>query len=152
MLMLGKTYDNEVCSAARALELVGERWTLLIVRNALFAGCTRYGDFQKRLGIATNILKTRLDGLVAAEIMTFKDGEYLLTERGHDLVPVILALTAWGDRWVADKPPILYKHSTCGGAISQQVACAECGVVDEPSEVIARVGPGMPAGRTTRLS
>src|SRR4051794_14599009 len=58
--MLGKTYDSEVCSAARALELVGERWTLLIVRNALFAGARRYGEFKKRLGIATNVLKVRL--------------------------------------------------------------------------------------------
>src|SRR6266545_3918512 len=58
--MLGKTYDSQVCSAARALELVGERWTLLIVRDALFAGATRYGDFQKGLGLATNILKARL--------------------------------------------------------------------------------------------
>jgi DNA-binding HxlR family transcriptional regulator len=57
--MLGRTYDAEVCSAARTLELVGERWSLLIVRNALFAGSTRYNDFRNRLGIATNILKTR---------------------------------------------------------------------------------------------
>src|SRR5260370_20358387 len=67
--MLGRTYDSQVCSAARTLELVGERWTLLIVRNALFAGAIRYSDFRKDLGIATNILKTRLDGLVDAGIM-----------------------------------------------------------------------------------
>ena len=66
--MLGKTYDSQVCSAARALELVGERWSLLIIRNALFAGATRFNDFLT-LGIATNILKNRLDGFVDTGIM-----------------------------------------------------------------------------------
>lgn len=66
--MLGKTYDSQVCSAARALELVGERWSLLIIRDALFAGSKRFNDFR-RLGIATNILTNRLDGFVAAGIM-----------------------------------------------------------------------------------
>src|SRR5712691_11791659 len=67
--MLGKSYDTQVCSIARALELVGERWSLLILRSAVFAGSTRYGEFQRSLGIATNILQNRLDGLVAAGIM-----------------------------------------------------------------------------------
>ena len=67
--VLGKTYDSEVCSIARTLEVVGERWSLLIVRDALFAGSTRYSDFQRSLGIATNILKYRLDGFVDAGIM-----------------------------------------------------------------------------------
>ena len=67
--MLGKTYDTQVCSIARALEFVGERWSLLIIRDALFAGSTRYSDFQRSLGIATNILKDRLDGFVDTGIM-----------------------------------------------------------------------------------
>jgi len=153
--MLGKTYDAEVCSAARALEVVGERWSLLIVRNALFAGATRYSDFQKRLGIATNILKTRLDGLVDAGIMQrhrYSENpdlfEYLLTEKGRELVPVILALTEWGDRWMAPGgPPVLYSHTACGGDISLRTVCVDCGEVQDPAEVQARPGPGMPAGR-----
>jgi len=157
--MLGKTYDSEVCSAARALELVGERWSLLIVRNALFAGATRYNDFRKRLGIATNILKTRLDGLVEAGIMerrgTARNAElyeYLLTDKGRELVPVILALTEWGDRWMAhDGPPVIYFHTACGGDITQQTVCATCGPVDDPTEVRARPGPGMPADRAARF-
>ena len=64
--MLGRTYGRENCSAARALELVGERWSLLIIRNAVFAGTTRFSDFERRLGVATNILAKRLDGFVAA--------------------------------------------------------------------------------------
>jgi DNA-binding HxlR family transcriptional regulator len=156
--MLGRTYDSEVCSAARALEEVGERWSLLIVRNALFAGATRYSDFRKALGIATNVLKTRLDGLVDAGIMERRRYardpdlyEYLLTEKGHDLVPVILALTEWGDRWMApDGPPVLYSHAACGGDVSQHTVCATCGDVHEPADVRAGPGPGMPPGRWTR--
>jgi DNA-binding HxlR family transcriptional regulator len=157
--MLGKTYDSEVCSAARALEEVGERWSLLIVRNALFAGATRYSDFRKALGIATNVLKTRLDGLVDAGIMERRRYsrdpdlyEYLLTEKGRDLVTVILALTEWGDRWMApDGPPVLYSHAECGGDVSQHTVCAACGDVHEPADVQAGPGPGMPPGRWTRL-
>jgi len=157
--MLGRTYDSEVCSAARTLELVGERWSLLIVRNALFASATRYNDFSKRLGIATNILKTRLDGLVDAGIMERRSysqnpelHEYLLTTKGRELVPVLLALTEWGDRWAApDGPPILYSHSMCGGGISQQTVCTTCGQVHDPAEVQARPGPGMRAETAARM-
>lgn len=153
-MALGRTYDAEVCSAARALELVGERWTLLIVRNALFAGSTRFRDFRQRLGIATNILETRLDGLVGAGIMhRSRSGdpevhEYLLTEKGRQLVPVILALTEWGDRWMApDGRPVLYSHTGCGGEISQHTVCSTCGEVADPAQVRALPGPGMPASR-----
>ena len=153
-MALGRMYDAEVCSAARALELVGERWTLLIVRNALFAGATRYRDFR-RLGIATNILESRLEGLVEAGIMQRRRAagspdvhEYLLTEKGRQLVPVILALTEWGDRWMApDGPPVLYAHTVCGGEISQHSVCATCGDVADPAEVRALPGPGMPEVR-----
>src|SRR5215475_5365747 len=98
MSMLGKTYDSQVCSIARALELVGERWTLLIVRDALFAGVTRFNDHQHNLGIATNILKTRLDALIAAEIMRrhtpcYVFNEYAPTEKGRELGPALIALT-----------------------------------------------------------
>jgi DNA-binding HxlR family transcriptional regulator len=153
--MLGKTYDSQVCSAARALELVGERWSLLIIRDALFAGATRYSDFQKGLGIATNVLQTRLDGFVDAGIMERRRysqnpelHEYLLTGKGRELASIIVALTAWGDRWAApDGPPVLYTHAVCGGEISQQTICATCGRVHDPAEVQARPGPGMPADR-----
>src|SRR6476469_4103032 len=153
--MLGKTYDSEVCSAARALELVGERWTLLIVRNALFGGTTKFSDFHRDLGIATNILQTRLAGLVQAGVMERRRYaqdpdlyEYPLTTKGLELVPVILALTEWGDRWMAPNgPPMLYYHSVCGSDISQRTECAACGQLDNMAEVQARPGPGMPAGR-----
>jgi len=157
--MLGKTYDSEVCSAARALELVGERWSLLIIRNAMFAGATRFNDFLG-LGIATNILKSRLDGFVDAGIMERRSSsrnpdhyDYLLTEKGRELTSVIVALTAWGDRWAApDGPPVLYVHSVCGGPISQQTTCANCGQVHHPEEVGVRPGPGMPIEIAARMA
>lgn len=153
--MLGKTYDSQICSIARALEIVGERWSLLIIRNALFAGSTRFRDFQRSLGIATNILTDRLEGFVEAGIMDKRQYseqqglyEYLLTEKGRGLAPALIALTEWGDRWAApDGPPILYRHTVCGSAVSHQIVCEECGPVDSGTEVQARPGPGMPTER-----
>jgi DNA-binding HxlR family transcriptional regulator len=157
--MLGKTYESEVCSIARALEVVGERWSVLIVRNALFAGSTRYSEFQRSLGIASNILKTRLDGFVDAGIMRRHQYseqpalyEYLLTEKGRDLAPALIALTEWGDRWAApDGAPILYTHSVCGSDVSHEVVCATCGRVEDLTEVRALPGPGMPPERIERM-
>jgi len=153
--MLGKTYDSQVCSIARALEVIGERWSPLIVRDALFAGATRYSDFQRSLGIATNILKTRLDGLVTAGIMRrhkYSEQpelyEYLLTDKGRALAPALVALSEWGDQWATDgEPPILYTHSVCDSSVTQQTVCAHCGQVDDPAEIQAIIGPGMPADR-----
>src|SRR6478735_1987137 len=133
--MLGKTYDSQVCSIARSLELVGERWSLLILRNALFAGNTRYGEFQRSLGIATNVLQDRLDGFVEAGIMERRPfpappelHDYLLTHKGRAFAPALIALTQWGDKWAApDGPPILYRHATCGSSVVVDARCTECG-------------------------
>ena len=158
--MLGRTYEAEVCSIARALEVVGERWSVLIVRNALFAGSTRFTDFQRSLGIATNVLQKRLDGFVDAGIMRRQPYseqpvlyEYLLTEKGRDLAPALIALTEWGDRWAApDGPPILYRHAACSSPVTHQVVCTSCGPVDDPAAVTALPGPGMPAERAERVA
>jgi DNA-binding HxlR family transcriptional regulator len=158
--MLGKTYDSQVCSIARTLEVIGERWSLLIVRDAVFAGATRYGDFQRSLGIATNILQTRLDGFIAAGIMSRNKYseqpelyEYLLTDKGRALAPALVALCEWGDQWATEgPPPILYTHSACGASITQQTMCAHCGRVDHPAEIQATIGPGMPPERVPQKS
>lgn len=157
--MLGKLYDSQVCSIARALEFVGERWSLLIIRDALFAGSTRYSEFQRRLGIASNILRDRLDAFVEAEIMRrnqYSDQpglfEYLLTEPGRDLAPALIALTEWGDKWAApDGPPIRYTHAGCGSSVGLRLVCAECGTVTDPAELQAHPGPGMPAAYLERM-
>ena len=148
--MLGRLYESENCSAARALELVGERWSLLILRNAAFAGHTRFSEFERALGIAPNILASRLESFVAAGLMVLRpnaehkgQNEYVLTDKGRDFVPALVALTTWGDRWSApDGPPIVYQHQTCGGAIDLQLHCGTCHEVIAPAEVEALPGPG----------
>ncbi len=109
--MLGRSYEGQACSAARALELVGERWSLLILRDAMFGNCRRFLQFQRSLGIAPNILTTRLEGFVAAGLMKRRapkragePPEYVLTRKGMELKPVIIALTQWGDKWVRPGP------------------------------------------------
>lgn len=149
--MLGRTYDSQVCSMARALELVGERWSLLIVRDALFAGVTRFGDFQHNLGIATNVLASRLEAFVAAGIMERGGddrrgrGEYLLTPKGRALAPAMIALTQWGDRWAAPgEPPIEYLHADCGSGVHVETVCDNHGPIAD-GDVAVRPGRGMPA-------
>src|SRR5260370_17259841 len=149
--MLGRTYDTQNCSAARALELAGERWSLLIIRDALFAGCSRFGDFQRSLGVAPNILTTRLDSFVAAGLMERRrysehpeHYEYLLTGKGRDLAPVIVALSAWGDQHAAPHgPPVIYEHTACGSEIHQQIHCPACEEQIRPAGITVRPGRGM---------
>ncbi|WP_322769910.1 MULTISPECIES: helix-turn-helix domain-containing protein [unclassified Frankia] len=148
--MLGRTYEAQNCSAARALEVVGERWSLLIIRDALFRGITRFTDFQRSLGVAPNILANRLDGFVAAELMaqhqygpSAQQREYLPTDKGRALQPVIIALTAWGDRWYAPQgPPIDFIHTHCGTAVRQDTHCPACGTTLSPQDVRVEPGPG----------
>lgn len=125
--MLGRGYENQQCSAAWTLELVGERWSLLILRDAMFAGFNRFSQFQKSLGIATNILAKRLDGFVAAGLMEHQQRgsageqpEYLLTEKGRDLKPVIIALTEWGDTWL-QPGPFVFQDSSDGQPVRLQL-------------------------------
>lgn len=117
--------STENCSVARALAVVGERWSLLIVRAA-FDGARRFQDFRARLGIASNLLAARLDKLVEAGVlrrMPYRDPggrtrhEYLLTERGHDLRAVLVALLEWGDTHCAspDGPSVIVRHKTAPG-------------------------------------
>jgi DNA-binding HxlR family transcriptional regulator len=149
--MLGRTYETQNCSAARALELVGERWSLLIIRDALFAGHARFADFRRSLGVAPNILAARLDSFVAAGLMERRQYsehpeqyEYLLTSKGRDLAPVIVALTAWGDQHAApDGPPIIYQHAACGSEIHQQIRCAACDEQVRNTDITVRPGPGL---------
>ncbi|BDT93172.1 MULTISPECIES: winged helix-turn-helix transcriptional regulator [Nocardia] len=143
--MLGRTYETQDCSAARALEIVGERWSLVIIRHALFRGITRFGDFQRSLGISRNILAARLDRFVEDGVMRRQPDaagsayhEYVLTEKGRELQPVIVALTHWGDRWAAPgDPPVVLRHAHCGGAVHQRTVCRDCGEAVAIDEVEA---------------
>jgi DNA-binding HxlR family transcriptional regulator len=134
---------------------VGERWSLLIIRNAMFAGSTRFTEFQRELGVAPNILSNRLDTFVAAGIMETRPvagesetREYVLTPKGLDLQPVIVALTEWGDRWAAPEgPPVCYEHEGCGGRVHNRVGCSRCGAEPAAELVVARPGPGAHPGQ-----
>lgn len=138
--MLGRHYDGQDCSAARALESVGERWTLLILRDAMFRGYTRFSDFQRSLGVASNVLGKRLETLVADGIMqtvsTSGHPEYTLTAKGRDLMPVIIALTEWGDKWVTPGP-VDFRHKDCDGIVELRLHCDGCEAVVTVDEVRA---------------
>jgi DNA-binding HxlR family transcriptional regulator len=146
---LNSDYTGQNCSVARTLELIGERWTILVVREA-FLGTRRFDDFQRRLGIARNVLQTRLERLVEAGIfkrVQYQERpprhEYRLTRKGVDLWPTIVALLNWGDRYAApDGPPVVLEHVGCGGGLDDRRRCLRCGADLEAWEVTARPGPG----------
>ena len=130
---------------ARALEVVGERWTLLILRDA-FNGVRRFDDFQRSLGVARNVLNTRLQRLVERGLLERRRYqerperfEYRLTEMGVDLFPTIVSLMQWGDRWLAaaDGPPMVLRHRGCGGTLSPRRTCERCGAELEARDVEA---------------
>lgn len=148
--MLGRTYESQQCSVARTLELVGERWTLLIIRDA-FLGVRRFGDFADRLGIARNVLQDRLERLVEAGILTkvpYQERplrhEYRLTEMGRDLWPSLVALLQFGDKHLAPDagPPMLLLHKGCGGELDDRRFCKTCGAAVDLPDVQPKRGPG----------
>src|SRR5271154_2272724 len=125
--MLGHLYENQDCSAARTLELVGERWSLLILRDAMFRKYTRFSQFQKSVGLTTNILAKRLEGFVATGIMerrqpsaSSEQAEYRLTQKGLELKPVIVALAEWGDKWV-QPGPVVFQNEANGQPVALQL-------------------------------
>ena len=147
--MLPRTYDGQHCSIARALELLGERWTLLVIREA-FLGTRRFEGFTERLDIARNVLTTRLARLVdegVLEKVRYQErperSEYRLTEKGIDLWPVMVSLIQYGDRYYAPGgPPLILLHKDCGGTVDNHRICSVCGERLSARAVTARPGPG----------
>jgi DNA-binding HxlR family transcriptional regulator len=147
--MLHRDYDGQTCSIARTLEVVGERWTLLVLREAL-AGTRRFDDFQSELGIARNVLQTRLTRLVEDGVLERRlyqerpqRYEYVLTTAGRDLLPVLIALMRWGDAHRAPYgPPTLIRHAGCGGDVTAAMTCERCGEALAPRELQLAAGPG----------
>jgi DNA-binding HxlR family transcriptional regulator len=149
-LVLGRDYAGQTCSIARTLEVIGERWTMLIVRD-VFLGLRRFDDIQADLGIARNVLAARLERLVETGVLEkarYQERpprhEYRLTDKGRDLWPVIVELVQWGDRHAPgpDGPPVVYRHRDCGGALGSGRVCGTCGAVVERSGVFVEPGPG----------
>jgi DNA-binding HxlR family transcriptional regulator len=150
--MLGNNYSNQTCSVAAALEVVGERWSLLIVRDIML-GLRRFDELQSNLGIARNVLQTRLTRLQAQGVLEKRlyqehppRHEYRLTEKGLDLWPTVVSLMQWGDRHAlpASGPVVLLEHRGCGGALDAHRICERCGEPVEVRESLAQPGPGAP--------
>jgi DNA-binding HxlR family transcriptional regulator len=147
------------CSLARGLELIGDWWSPLIIRD-LFLGVVRFDELVEDLGISRNLLTRRLNaladnGIVGRRIYQQRPARhaYVLTEAGRDLVPAILALTAWGERWARPKEgsPILFVHNSCGHRFRPQVTCEACGEEIRADTVTALPGPGGAAKPGTRV-
>jgi DNA-binding HxlR family transcriptional regulator len=146
--MLKRTYEGQTCSIARALEVVGERWTLLILRDA-FLGIRRFDGFQESLGVARNVLCDRLDRLVSEGILERRPYserppryDYLLTEKGRDLAVPLLALMQWGDRHLSDAPPRIARRRSDRGRVRAVLVGGDDEVVN-PAEIEVVAGPGL---------
>ena len=143
------SFEDVNCSVAQCLEIVGEWWSLLIVRDA-FLGVTRFEDLRARLGISRNILTQRLNRLVDKGVLKrvpYQErpprSEYRLTEKGRDLWHVVTAMRQWGDRWAAPSgPPLEIRHTACGHVVKAVPVCSHCGEPLDVRAVTAIPGPG----------
>jgi DNA-binding HxlR family transcriptional regulator len=148
--VLGRDYQSQTCSIARALEAIGERWTVLILRNVAL-GIHRFDDQQRQLGIARNVLSARLERLVAEGILERRPygerpvrHEYHFTEKGRALGPVLIELKHWGDTYAPAPggPPLILRHRECGGAVGTRSTCDRCGELVTWEQLVPEAGPG----------
>jgi DNA-binding HxlR family transcriptional regulator len=149
--VLRHDYPGQFCSVAKSLEVIGERWSLLIVREVMH-GRRRFSQLQGSLGVARNVLSARLARLIEEGILerrAYQESppryEYFLTEKGLDLWPALIALQGWGDRHSAgpEGPPMMLLHKGCGGRVSDRGICGECGEVLHARDARAVPGPGL---------
>jgi len=143
--------DTMTCSIARTLSVVGDRWTMLIIRD-VFLGIRRFEGIQKDLRLTPHRLSDRLGKLVRDGILVRVEYqkrprrfEYLLTEKGIDLYPLIVAMLEWGDRWMAGSAgaPVELVHRPCGHSIKPELTCPQCKSKIVPREMSARPGPAL---------
>ena len=149
--------EQQACSLARTVSVIGDRWTLLILRDC-FLRVRRFEDFQARLGVTRPILANRLRRLVDAFVLVRVPyqqrplrHEYRLTRKGLDLYPIVMSIVHWGDVHMAGKKgrPLLHRHLECGKQFDPVMICSECGEPLDPKRVHAHRGPG--AGSTRHL-
>jgi len=150
--------EEEQCSLARTVAVIGDRWTLLILREC-FLRKRRFEEFQSSLGITRHLLSERLKKLVRFGVLRrtpYQDSparyEYILTQRGLDLYPIVMAIVHWGDTHMVDERgrPLLHEHKTCGKLFDPVMVCSECGEPIEARQVHVHTGPGAPAGSRRR--
>ena len=143
-------FGEMACSIARTLDIAGEPWSPLILRD-VFVGITRFDDIQRDLRISRKVLAARLKWLVEQGVLERRAysehpprHDYGLTQKGFDLCGVLLAIAAWGDRWTAGDtgPPVLYRHRTCGKLTRAELRCARCGDRLHAHDVDVEPGPG----------
>ena len=151
--MLRHDYPGQACSVAKSLEVIGERWSLLIVRDVM-NGNRRFCEIQDSLGIARNVLSARLQRLIDEDILerrAYQESpprhEYFLTEKGLDLWPALIALIGWGDRHSTgpEGPPSVIVHKECGGEVSDRGICERCGEVLNARDAAQVPAPGFAA-------
>jgi DNA-binding HxlR family transcriptional regulator len=149
--MLPRTYDEQVCSIARVLEVIGDRWTLLILRDA-FGGLRRFQEFEQSLGLSKHVLSERLERLVEEGLLERRRYqerperyEYRLTEKGRGLWKVFLQLTLWGDEhYPAEGGRVrINLHRGCGGEIDDRFHCERCGEELEREDLELVFGPAL---------
>jgi DNA-binding HxlR family transcriptional regulator len=146
------SFSDMACSIARTLDVVGEQWSPLILRD-VWVGFTRFEQLQADLGISRKVLTERLNHLVESGILERRPYdrrpryEYVLTEQGTDLLKVLMVMVAWGDKWLAGTagPPVLYRHHTCGEISHPELSCAHCGEPMHPDGIDLLPGPGAAA-------
>lgn len=145
-MVLPRDYAGQACSLARTLEVVGERWTLLILRDAFF-GVSRFGEFAAHLGLPRAVLTERLAALVAAGLLAKGDGRrarYHLTDLGLTLWPVVRSLMFWGDDHYAPSGPRReFWHAADGGPLDRDGRCASCGEPVAVGDTVVAPGPGL---------
>jgi DNA-binding HxlR family transcriptional regulator len=148
---------DEPCSISRPLGVLGDRWTLVIVKQA-FAGTRRFDDFLAALRISRSRLADRLERLVEQGILrkepyvdTRTRHEYRLTQKGLDLYPILQAIRSWGDRYMAPEgAPLRYRHAGCAGEPRVRLTCSDCKVELSPRDVRVELGPGFPSPKPSR--
>lgn len=143
--------DEQPCSIARTLSYVGDRWSLLVLRDC-FLRVRRFDEFQQRLGVTRHVLADRLKRFVEGGILRRvvyqtkpERHEYVLTQKGLDLYPVLMAMVRWGDAHMDDGKgkPLLYRHTCCGAQFTPVMCCSECGEALDPKAVTVEPGPGL---------
>jgi DNA-binding HxlR family transcriptional regulator len=149
---------DERCSVARSVAVIGDRWTLMLLRDC-FLGVRRFEDFERRLGISRSIVADRLKRLVAEGVLRKERyqerpvrEEYRLTDKGLALHPVIMAIVHWGDRFYAgdEGPPLLHRHKACGCDFAPVMTCSECGEPLGARDVEVRDPDPPPQGEVAR--
>ncbi|MCW5748446.1 MAG: helix-turn-helix transcriptional regulator [Alphaproteobacteria bacterium] len=158
--MRWRELDREACSVARTVAVIGDRWTLLVLRDC-FLRVRRFEDFQARLGITRHVLADRLRKLVKQGVLRRvayqqrpRRHEYRLTAKGLDLYPVLMAIVHWGDVHLAGKRgrPLLHVHRSCGHAFDPLTVCSACGEPVDPRAVHVQAGPGAARADRARLA